>query len=132
MRAISVTQIEEITRLANELDDQAETVRSAIRDANIALAVHHQKLEAVVGGYNTAAAALRQLYEELADEAEEYFGSRSEQWQASDTGQQYEVWKDNLRLADSELLDIDEIELADIDEPELFDGDSWMAPENQP
>lgn len=66
--------------------------------------------------------AVREVLDDAASAAEEYYDERSEKWQEGDTGQAYTEWRDRLReLADAADEDIEPLEVADIDIPGWVD-----------
>lgn len=67
--------------------------------------------------------ALKEKLEELANNAEEYYEERSEDWQESDNGNNYYAWFEEIRSkaefeVDGIIDEINEIDIESIQKPE--------------
>jgi antirestriction protein len=64
---------------------------------------------------------LRELVEEIASSSDSYYSERSEKWQESEVGQDYEIWVSELQNLEQEIEDlcvsIEYIDFQDVLEP---------------
>jgi hypothetical protein len=133
MKSISRELQKEIADRAEQADETAKEVRAALSTLNDAIARHLASLELVRAEYNTAISALRETYEALAAEAENYFADRSARWQQSEAGTDYQEWTNSLTETAEALPDLDEFIVETIEKPEeLFDADTFIWPDNAP
>jgi methyl-accepting chemotaxis protein len=84
MKRLNQQQVAQIEELEQQIEEARDLAEQRIEDMNEAIN------------------ELRSLAEELADDAEGYYDERSESWQESDRGDDYQSWIDEWReLADS-------------------------------
>lgn len=119
------------TRIENamtELLAEAETVADLIEKSNIQISKIRENIGEGQQKYNDKIAEIKDIYQELASQAQNYYDERSEKWQESDAGNVYEEWIDALGSPEIEELEIelpDEIEEQDFPD---FTDDSWLPP----
>lgn len=95
-----------------ELFDELETERELFTG----------KVQRLVEQIAEAKEEAREVMDDAALAAEEYYDNRSDNWRDGDKGQAYCEWKDRLReIADAIADDIEAPEVADIDVPHWVD-----------
>jgi hypothetical protein len=128
MKAITKPQQREIEAALNVLREVAAELNQAIEAYNEALDPLREKIEAAVSDYNEKLAELKAVYSEIHAEAQAYYDDRSERWQESYAGQEYQEWLDSLESPEIEEIEIDLPE--PLDHPEIpdFEDYSWLPP----
>lgn len=101
----------------------------AIDDYNAATASIRDRIEALLAKYNEKIAHLKAVYEDIARGASAYHQERSERWQASDAGRQYEEWIERLEEIEIEEAELEVPALELPDSTPDFTDDSWLPPE---
>lgn len=104
MTKLSKVQKERQAELVRKLNVKASAVESAIDRFNDREELKRRVVESL-DEYMSALAESRAFREEIADSLEAYKNERSEKWQESEAGSDYESWIDSWR--DCELDDID-------------------------
>lgn len=105
-------------------------VETLIEEYNEFINGWSERAQQAISGYNNEVEELRDTYQQIAEEAQEYFDERSETWQNSDTGENYSNWISALENPDIDELDIDlPEELPDPGFPDWDDAESWLPPQ---
>ena len=92
MRSISKAHQQNIDRAVNACAATAKQLQHAIEEYNGALASHRAKIETALEAYNETLSDFRSVYTDIAGEARDYYGGRSERWQKSKARQSYSEW----------------------------------------
>jgi len=144
MRKLSKKNLKSIEDAQRAVNDASETLRSAIQEIKdegegklsaVSDAVEEfnswlqeakdNDLDEAFTTYQDAMTDGRDLMEELANDADNYFDDKSEKWQEGEKGEAYGEWRDRLReIADEfDEPECPEIEF-DFECPEFFDFDA--------
>ena len=152
MKRLSKKQLQRIADAKASVTDAADalkTVLDAVRDEGTAKLealreavdefkswredVIDSEIDEPFTAYEDAVTEARDLMDEIAGEAESYFGDQSDKWQESEKGEAYEQWVNSLRDLHDSIDEASrfEIEELDVDLPkEIIEFNS--APEDIP
>lgn len=132
MKKLSDAHLRHIDSAKVLCETSRDKLQELIEQYNEFLNEWRPKAEAVLAEYNTNLNEMRSVYEEAAEEAQDYYDGRTEKWQDSDRGQAYASW-----ISDLENPELDELELdltgpiEDVEFPDWDDTESWL-PANEP
>lgn len=115
-----------------ELSQARDNIYFAVEQYNKFIAGHSEEYNNLTGllreafeSYNSSLDELSGMCQESAQNAREYYESRSAKWQDSDTGQDYSRWVDQLEsvsfgdgIDEPELPDLVALEIPDMPSPE--------------
>jgi DNA repair exonuclease SbcCD ATPase subunit len=113
-----------IEEIKEDGESKLDTVREAIDEFNSWLEeARDSDLSEAFEAYKEAITDGRDVMEEIASEAENYYDDKSEKWQEGEKGEAYGEWRDRLReLADEfDEPDCPELEFSDIECPDSFE-----------
>lgn len=130
MKKLTKDQWVQITEAMDACNKQGDQLHAAVHAYNETVDRARADLGNCLNSYNESVAALREIYNDLSGQAQEYYEERSEAWQDSDAGTTYAEWIE--QLADVDGLDGVDLELPeDIEEPDLpdFTDTTWLPPE---
>lgn len=131
MRKLTTAQWAQITTGMAACDKAATNLSGSINFFNEAIDKARGDLGDRINEYNESVTALRDIYEDLASQAQTYYDDRTDAWKDSDAGSTYLDWIG--RLESPEGLEDLEIDLPeDLEEPDLpdFTDTSWLPPES--
>jgi hypothetical protein len=125
MKCLSKKQFEQRAALVADLRKQAALLEKAVADLDAAVAAATPAIASAVVDYNAAREAAEAFVGEIAQEATEYHGERSEKWQESDAGQAYKSFADEWEGAYFEELEIElpeDLEVPELDAADILEG----------
>jgi len=115
VKKLTPKEIERLRTAGSEI----ASVLEEIEELRVTTATEFERLLSELAEPKEAA---REILDDAASAAEEYFDERSEKWQEGDAGQAYDEWKNRLRtLADDMAEDIEPPEIGDIERPSWVD-----------
>ena len=114
MKSLSKQENKERIELIDKLRVHSETVHDRVQEANEAI----ERLNTAIQEYNAAVDDANSWAQDIVRVMEEFKDQRSEKWQDSDTGQQYDAWiqswADDFQTAEEvDLIHALEMEAAD-------------------
>jgi hypothetical protein len=107
MKVFTRQEQQDIDAQADAAGDAAKALETAIDAYNKALEEPKAAVEAALAEYNSKLADLRETFEGLKSNAEQYQSERSERWQESQNGQQYQSWIDSMAVDGIDDVDLD-------------------------
>jgi len=117
MRALSKDHEQRRSDLVRQFTEEYEKLTDIITDIN---ALIDEKLNGQVDTVNGILAEMRDLHEEITDAQQEFYDDKSEKWQESDTGENYQDWMSVWQGAPPP----DDIEPYEtLEEPDIADAD---------
>lgn len=142
MKKLSREFIANRDSLIKELSQSRDNIYFAIEQYNKFIAEHSEEYNNLTGllreafeSYNTSIDELSGMCQESAQDAREYYESRSQKWQDSNVGQDYSRWVDQLEsvsfgneIDEPELPELVELEVPDMSSPE----EDVELPDNEP
>lgn len=120
MKKLSKTDIKERDELVSYLRTKSEVVHDRVQEVNEAI----QSLNDAISDYNATINDANEWAQQLVGQMEDFKEAKSEKWQDSDTGQQYDSW---IQQWADDLEEIDEV--PDVDAPDMNAADDL---ENRP
>jgi hypothetical protein len=106
MKKLSVSTIKERNALVATLCEQYELLDTAIETFNSGMQDLWEQLEPVVDSCNQAITEMREWKDTVVQQMEDYYRERSEKWQDSDAGSNYQEWKQQFEGIDFEDVNI--------------------------
>jgi hypothetical protein len=109
-------------RLAAEIAAKGQAMQEAIEEFNSAVNDAYMELAEEVGAFNVAIEEARNWVDGVAGDMESCFSDRSEKWQESTAGANYQAWLDAWLEVSGELVDVtveqpEEVECPDFTTP---------------
>jgi hypothetical protein len=98
-------------RLTKNMVNRQQGLAARLEEAAKAIADAQEALGNAVSTYNDVLSDAREFRDELVSDMDSFASERSDKWQESEAGQEYDAWKDEW-----EQLDLD-----DIDPPEEYE-----------
>lgn len=90
-------ELDRKNELLHKLHAERTTIDEAVEAFNEALTVARDKLNASIDTYNEAREEVRGFVEDIARQAEEDYGDKSERWQEGERGEQVQEWINELQ-----------------------------------
>ena len=107
--------------LVEKLREAAEQVTEAVNTFNNTLSEERAKVEAALEQYNEVLVEAECFRDEATADMDSYFSERSEKWQESDAGQNYEAWQSTWENTDFVEVVVDFPE--EVGEPDMAAAD---------
>ena len=105
---------------ANKLTETYEKLDAAVSTFNAAMEEAWEKVQEALDEHNTAIESANEWRGDIAQQMQDYYDNRSEKWQESDKGSEYEQWKSEWEES------FDQVEMEKPDEPD-FDAEDYAA-----
>lgn len=123
MKKLSAQHLQEKADHVRSLTQAREALETEINSFNTALAQIRAGVETALQVFNDTIEAAREWLEAVKDEAQQAFDERSERWQESDRGQNYQSWIEALDPS-LEAVEIDfpeDVELSGDDPADMLE-----------
>jgi len=104
MKSLSAKQQEELSTWQTQLESAKQEIETAVTAANDKITAYNNLIGEVETWYGNITAAM-----------DEYYEDRSEAWQQSEAGQEYDNWKENWQ--DASFDTVDTLEVGSIENP---------------
>lgn len=111
MRQLSKTDVKERDELVSYLRTKSEIVHDRVQEANEAI----QRLNEAIQDYNATICDANEWAQQIVNQMEDFKDAKSEKWQDSDTGQQYDSWLQSWADNLNEVDEVDDISAPDMD-----------------
>jgi chromosome segregation ATPase len=123
VKHFSKVHIRAINAQTETCAEAAKALEDAVDEYNKAMEQYREKIDEALTAYNSTLGDLREIYAGLQGEASEYLTGRSDKWQESAAGQQYQGWVDSMESIDGVSDDFDYALPEPLDKPDLPDWD---------
>ena len=110
MKKLTKEQDETRMRLVNEL----RTIEEEVTDAHGKVISELEAANAVIAKYNEKVAEAEAWRDEVTTDMQSYVDERSDKWQESEAGTEYQEWQDSF--AELEFNTLEELTLSDLPE----------------
>lgn len=122
MKKLAAAQQKEMMRLSSSLDVRKNDVSQRIADFNTKIQElideFNSEISQIVQSYNDVASEANAFVEEVKNAQQEYYDERSEKWQESDRGSEYQDWMNEWDI-EIEEVEVEEAHFDEIDEPDI-------------
>lgn len=117
MKKLSKAQEHQRQSLCAEVEQKRDALEEQVQLFNHTLAEEWIKVEARLADVNDAIGSLNAFIDDITDEMDGYLSERSERWQESDVGQDYDAWKQQwqeAKLSEAELEAPADVEMTEV------------------
>ena len=129
MEKLSKEQYDRLQKLLKVCENARDDLENVIDDFNRDMRTKYDdEVLPAVKDFNEARESLQAYVEELKQEAIDHFDDQSDNWQASDEGENYQAWIDQMEMAYEDLDN--EFEADSFTELETPDGIDLSSTEN--